>query len=52
MVAGFFSWWAVHGWLMVVRGFVGLFVADGCSWCCGGLAWLMVVRGGFFWCRG
>ena len=21
VVAGFFSWWAVHGWLMVVRGF-------------------------------
>ena len=52
MVARFFSWWVIRGWLMVVRGFVGLFVADGCSWCCGGLAWLMVVRGGFCWCRG
>ena len=64
MVAGFFSWWVIRGWLMVVRGFawlfvgllvrgfVGLFVADGCSRCCGGFAWLMVIRGGFFWCRG
>ena len=32
--------------------FVGLFMADGCSRCCGGFAWLMVVHGGFFWCRG
>ena len=64
VVAGFFSWWVVRGWMMVARGFawlfmgllgrgfVGLFVANDCSWCCGGFAWLMVVRGGFFWCRG
>ena len=56
-----FFWWVVHGWLMVVRGFacsrwvclvvhgfVGLFVIDGCSRCCGGFAWLMLFVVGFF----
>ena len=28
--------------------FVSLFVADGCSQCCDGFTWLMVVHGGFF----
>ena len=40
-------------WLFVgllVCGFMGLFVANSYSRCCGGFAWLMVVRGGFFWC--
>ena len=31
---------------------MGLFVVDSYSRCYGGFAWLMVVRGGFFWCCG
>ena len=49
LVPGGFAWLFM---CLLGRGFVGLFVANDCSWCCGGFAWLMVVRGGFFWCRG
>ena len=42
--------------LLVLGGFaclfVSLFVVDGCSRCCGGFTWLMVVHGGFFWYPG
>ena len=49
LVPGGFAWLFVG---LLGHGFMGLFVANDCSWCCGGFAWLMVVRGGFFWCRG
>ena len=45
LVPGGFAWLFMG---LLVCGFMGLFVADNYSRCCGGFAWLMVVRGGFF----
>ena len=42
LVPGGFAWLFVG---LLGRGFGGLFVANDCSRCCGGFAWLMVVRG-------
>ena len=45
LVPGGFAWLFMG---LLGRGFVGLFVANDCSWCCGGFAWLMLFVVGFF----